>query len=146
MIGDLKRARKVRVLQQVLLLCAGFYIPAHAIAAVSIISKPIAGGPDAALFAGFEGNPSTNLNALTKANGDSYWVSYSLGFKLTAGEKIGTVNGTITTSGASGGFLQRWNFDFGANTYTLATPISTNTSNGDSHLIAGSIVLTPNTN
>jgi hypothetical protein len=123
------------------IMSAASALPAHVEAAITITSNPIAGPPDTALFTGVEGAAGSNLNALLNPSGDSYWASYTLGVKSTAGEKIDSLDVTLTTTGPSGGFLQRWNLNDDGTAYDASTPSSTNIANGDSHLIPGAVFL-----
>lgn len=86
------------------------------------------------------GGATTNLNALVNGS-DSQWVSYGLGVKLPAGEKVTALEVTLNSTGSSNGFHQRFAYDETAGGYTISTPSSANLSNGDSHLVVnGSLI------
>jgi len=110
-------------------------------AGVIAVTTRIGGGPDGAAFTTPENQAASDLNALT-SGGQSQWISYALGVKSTAGEKISAIDVAINTAGPNGGLHQRWTFDAdGTGAYTLATPSSNNLTNGDSHLAnIGSVV------
>jgi hypothetical protein len=109
---------------------------------IGVVQKMVNPGSAAAPYNGFANAAfaqDTDLNSGTLAQ---TWVSYVLGVQATAGEKISSFDIAITSPVTpTTGMLQRWNFNVDTETFT-PSPSSTNTTNGDSHLIVqGSVVV-----
>jgi len=110
-------------------------------AALIATATRIGGVTGGAAFTANEAAAPGNLNALVNGAADSLWVSYALGVKSTAGEKVSSYNVNLTTIAPAGGFHQRWSFNDDTVAFDVSTPSSLNISSGDSHLVvAGSVV------
>jgi len=111
---------------------------------VSSVEKRVNPGATAAPYNGFPVSAYTTDTQLNSGGLASTWVSYALGVTPSAGSKVSSLDVTITTPlSASSGFHQRFTLNPDTDLFD-PTPVSTNVTNGDSHLIiGGSVVVVP---
>lgn len=110
-------------------------------AIVGVVEKRVNPGGTTAPYDGFAASAFTTDTQLNSGSLAQSWVSYALGVQATAGEKISALDVSITTPMTSTtGFHQRWTYDEDLETY-IATPSSTNVTNGDSHLVVGGSIV-----